>query len=249
MGKQLRSIREQGRGFTGGGEDHHFHVKCWCRLVLLMVETVIPDAVANVTVGRVLDWTPDENEHLDPLSKLTGAQCCHKLGIPILMLGCWACMMASRPPLHPDEVKQARALPHQAVMEPALAYRRAQAAEAEGTEDPCFPPGPRQVIKEALAMAGERAPAAPSTAAEASVASSHVAAKAPAAPNRTAKAPAASSRTAAKAPMASSRVAAKAPTASSRSGTKAPTASSRVAGAAAPGHKRARRADRHGSAA
>ena len=138
-----------------------------------MVEGMMPEAFSDVAVSEVQAWTPDQNSHLDLLSDLTGQKVHQELGIPILMLGCWACLAASSPFLKTtDTLSKGPAAgrpqkngqpPHVDLMAPVCDFLRRQEDQGPDCRDPAFPPGPRLLIKALLgdmdgATASGRAP-------------------------------------------------------------------------------------------
>ena len=139
----------------------------------MMVQEMMPEAFSDMTVAEVLAWTLGQNSHVDPLSDLTGHQVHQQLGIPILMLGCWACLAASSPFLKTTNTftpsQQQAALskvwtaPHMDLMAPVCDFLRRQEDQGPDCRDPAFPPGPRLLIKAILddmdgAKASGRAP-------------------------------------------------------------------------------------------
>ena len=133
----------------------------------------MPEAFSDMKVSEVLAWTPDHNSHLDLLSDLTGQKVHQELGIPILMLGCWACLAALSPFLKTTDTllmgQQQAALrkvwkaPHVDLMAPVCEFLRRQEDQGPDCRDPVFPPGPRLLIKALLddmdgATASGRAP-------------------------------------------------------------------------------------------
>ena len=131
-----------------------------------MVEEMMPEAFADVTVSEVLAWTPDQNSHLDPLSDWTGRRVHQELGVPILMLGCWACLTASSPHLKnaaQADLSKLWKAPHVDLMAPVCDFLGRQEDQGPDCRDPAFPPGPRLLIKALLddvdgATASGRAP-------------------------------------------------------------------------------------------
>ncbi len=152
--RKARTLSVEGCGFPGGAsEQHMYQAKSWCRQMLLMVEGMMPEAFDEVTVARTLAWAPDENEHLAPLQSLTGAEAREKLGIPILLLGYYACYTASLPI---RDAKPILGASHADIMAPVLEYLTRKSAEPEECSDPAFPPLPHIIHKDLGMNSGAR---------------------------------------------------------------------------------------------
>ena len=148
--QEIRRFRTPAKvGFVGGRSPHHsYQAKSFTRLVLLHYEDMRPCSFDKYTVERILDWTPDENRHVDHVRKLRGRDAREKFAMSPLLLGCWCCIVAT---MATDDITNAlgNCWSVAAVMRCYRMYERDLVDQDADTDDPVFAPGPR-IIAEAL---------------------------------------------------------------------------------------------------
>ena len=81
-------------GLTGGARDtHQYFVKHFTRMWLLVLDRsdIFPGLLDGFQVGTLMQWLPDQGNHIEPLKCWKGATVREKFALSPLEMSCWAC--------------------------------------------------------------------------------------------------------------------------------------------------------------
>ena len=95
--EKSRCLHEEGTGlalgFPGGrSKAHAYQVKSYCRGMAAVVEATMPGVIEEMAVAQVLQFTPDERKHAEPITSMSGPEVIRKFGMSALWVSCWACI-------------------------------------------------------------------------------------------------------------------------------------------------------------
>ena len=144
-----RSLRQHDVGLVGGLSENNYLVKHFVRHFLLVSEEKcagFTQSIRQMMVEDILDWVPDQGDHLLVFRTWTCGQVQDAFGMSVFWLSCWLCLAAS---LSPEECRQCLKHPDASLLEPVLCWERDVAEDKKGGGD-LFPPGPRVLVQRVL---------------------------------------------------------------------------------------------------
>ncbi len=127
-------------GFLGGREENYnYQVKGCCRGMALVAEDLVPTLFDNTPMSVILEITPDQNKHCEPILGMSGKQARLALGMPSMWISMWCCLCGWMKKDH-----QRRALDYSdSDLLNCLDRWLEEKDSPLDPEDPPFPPGPR----------------------------------------------------------------------------------------------------------